>query len=417
MQSQNREYLKTIRKKPAGEVEFRIFLSRLGTGGKDSPMHDEIGFERVGLRRAILNEQVNFPLCLAPMVGLTHVALRLMVREYLPVGAKTIWPTEMLNSRRIPNEDLAATPETMRAPQEENLVPQILGNEEKAVGESVKRLIYEWGAAGIDINMGCPVQKALKHNYGVALMGDPDYAARVVEMTVKNSTVPVSVKLRAAPQPGLGKGQNDGQLEGQPERMSEEANAYLYRFVMKLKDAGASWVCLHPRTAAQKRRGFADWSQIKGLREVMDLPLIGNGDIQTDEDALNMLGQTGCDMAMAGRALAARPWMLWQLGEKLGFAAPAGKEGLLAPRGPRQEGAEYGRALLRLIEYSGQYFSEDLAMRKVRFYVRTTSVWLDFGQSLVGVCAKAKNLREMESGVQALFAAPIEMCSYTELRQ
>lgn len=344
------------------------------------------------------------------MVGLTHVALRLMVREYLPVDAKTIWPTEMLNSRRLPNEDLAVTPETMRAPQEENLVPQILGNEEKAVGESVKRLIYDWGASGIDINMGCPVQKALKHNYGVALMGDPDYAARVVAMTVKNSTVPVSVKLRAAPQPGgVGNAQGAG--------LGEDNNAYLYRFVTKLKDAGASWVCLHPRTAAQKRRGVADWSQIKGLREAMDLPLIGNGDIQTDEDALNMLEQTGCDMAMAGRALAARPWMLWQLGEKWGFAPPEGKEGLLAPRGPREEGAEYGRALMRLIGYSSQYFSDDLAMRKIRFYVRTTSVWLDFGQSLVGVCAKAKNLREMELGVRALFEAPIEMCSYTELRQ
>lgn len=364
----------------------------------------------MGLRRTILNEQVNFPLCLAPMVGLTHVALRLMVREYLPIDAKTIWPTEMLNSRRLPNEDFARTPETMRAPQEENLVPQILGNEEKAVGESVKRLIYEWGASGIDINMGCPVQKALKHNYGVALMGDADYAARVVEMTVKNSTVPVSVKLRAAPQPA-------GVRNLQGAGGDEDSNAYLYRFVMKLKEAGASWVCLHPRTAVQKRRGTADWSQIKGLRETTDLPLIGNGDIQTDEDAQNMLVQTGCDMAMAGRALAARPWMLWQFGERLGFAAPRGKEGRCAPRGPIEEGAEYGRALLQLIDYSDQYFSEELAMRKIRFYVRTTSVWLDFGQSLVGVCAKAKNLREMESGVRALFEAPIEMCSYTELRQ
>jgi tRNA-dihydrouridine synthase B len=364
---------------------------------------------RVGLRRPILNNQINFPLCLAPMVGLTHVALRLVVRGYLPADAKTIWPTEMLNSRRLPNEDLTTTPETLRADHEENLVPQILGNEEKAIEDSVKRLIQEWGADGIDINMGCPVQKALKHNYGVALMGDPEYAAKVVEMTVKNSTVPVSVKLRAAPQPGS-KDTSGKDVQG-------DDFSYLQNFVKGLEQAGASWICLHPRTAAQKRRGSADWAQIKNLREMVNLPLIGNGDIQTAEDALNMLQETGCDMAMAGRALAARPWMLWQFGEKLGFAAPPGKELQKAPQGPLEEGAEYGRSLLKLIEYSGQYFHEDLAMRKVRFHVRTTSVWLDFGQSLVGVCAKARNLHELREGVRAFFEAPIEMCSTTELRQ
>ncbi len=347
-----------------------------------------------GLLKPILNQEVNFPLCLAPMVGLSHVALRLTVREYMPHGAKTIWPTEMLNSRRLPNEDFNMTPETMRATHETELVPQILGNEEKPISESVKKLIYEWGAEGIDINMGCPVKKALKHNYGVSLMGDPDYAAQIVEMTVKNSTVPVSVKLRA-----------------------ENDFSYLHNFVQGLKDAGASWVCLHPRTAEQKRRGVADWSQITKLREAVDIPLIGNGDVQTAEDALRMLRETGCDMAMAGRALAARPWMMWQFGEILGFPAPAGREGQRAPQGSLEEGAEYGRALLSLIEHSGQYFSEDLAMRKIRFHVRTTEAWLDFGQSLVGVCAKARNLQDLQISVKEFFQTPIEMCARTDLRQ
>ncbi|WP_413288239.1 tRNA-dihydrouridine synthase family protein [Bdellovibrio sp. HCB337] len=373
--------------------------------------------KRVGLERPILNSDINFPLCLAPMVGLSHVALRLVVREYMPANAKTIWPTEMLNSRRIPGEDLTTTPETLRETFETELVPQILGNEEKPISDSVKKLIHEWGAEGIDINMGCPVQKALKHNYGVALMGDPDYAARVVEMTVKNSTVPVSVKLRAAPQPG----KKVETLTDASEIISPYANesdfSYLHNFVKGIENAGASWLCLHPRTAAQKRRGFADWSQIRNLREVTSLPLIGNGDIQTAEDAMNMLTETGCDMAMAGRALAARPWMMWQFGEMMGFEPPQGREGQRAPQGPREEGAEYGRALLQLIEYCGRYFREDLAMRKIRFYVRTTEVWLDFGQSLVGICAKAKNLQELQVLVKEFFEAPIEMCSHTELRQ
>jgi tRNA-dihydrouridine synthase len=245
--------------------------------------------------------------------------------------------------------------------------------------------------------MGCPVQKALKHNYGVALMGDPAYAAEVVRMTVKNSTVPVSVKLRAV---------------GSTKEFDE-----LLSFVMGLRNSGAAWVCLHPRTAAQKRRGSADWEQIKQLHKAVDFPVIGNGDVQTAEDAKLMLQETGCDMAMAGRGLAARPWMLWQLGEDLGFAAPEGKAGLTAPRTPAEEGAEYGKFLLKFMERCRFYFGEDLGMRKVRFYVRTTSVWLDFGNALTGVCAKAKNMDDMLVAVAKFFEAPIEMCSRTELRQ
>jgi tRNA-dihydrouridine synthase len=330
------------------------------------------------------------------MVGLSHVALREVMREYLPEGAFTIWPTEMLNSRKVPYENLEKTPETLRALHEPGLVPQILGNEEKEIALSVKRLI-EWGAEAIDINMGCPVQKALKHNYGVALMGDPNYAAEVVAMTVKNSSVPVSVKLRAV---------------GSSKEFDE-----LLQFVSGLRKSGAAWVCLHPRTAAQKRRGWADWDQIRQLHEAVDFPVIGNGDVQTVEDAIAMLRDTGCDMAMAGRGLAARPWMLWQLGEELGMAAPAGKENQKAPRTSEEEGAEYGKCLLRLIDVCRQYFGDDLAMRKVRFYVRTTSVWLPFGNTVVSVCAKAKNIDEMIEGVQKFFSVAVDMSLRTDLRQ
>lgn len=345
---------------------------------------------------ALKTGRVNFPLCLAPMVGLSHVALRMVVREYLPREAFTIWPTEMLNSRRIPGEVLEKTPEAMRHIDEVGLVPQILGNDEKYISESVKKLI-DWGAEGIDINMGCPVQKALKHNYGVALMGDSSYAAEVVAMTVRASSVPVSVKLRAGQQ---------GDFK------------YLLNFVKGLRDSGASWVCLHPRTAEQKRRGSADWEQIQKLKQAVDFPIIGNGDIQTDEDVLAMLEKTGCDMAMAGRALAARPWMMWQLGERLGFSAPMSRsENERAPRTASEEGAEYGKVLLRLIYYMRQYFTEDLALRKLRFYVRTTSVWLLFGQSVYSLVTKAKNLDEAEILIQDFFSQPVEMCARTELRQ
>ncbi|MNL62279.1 hypothetical protein D3C87_1862880 [compost metagenome] len=122
-------------------------------------------------------------------------------------------------------------------------------------------------------------------------------------------------------------------------------------------------------------------------------------------------------MAMAGRGLAARPWMLWQLGEEMGLSAPAGKAGQKAPRTSEEEGAEYGKVLLKLIQSCRHYFGEDLAMRKVRFYVRTTCVWLPFGNTLVGVCAKARTVDEMLEGVAKFFSVPVDMSLRTELRQ
>ncbi|MFZ3230285.1 MAG: tRNA-dihydrouridine synthase family protein [Pseudobdellovibrio sp.] len=347
--------------------------------------------------------ELNFPLTLAPMVGLTHVALRRVIAEYLPQNASTHWPTEMLNSRRVPGENLKTTPETLRDDAETYLVPQILGNEEIPIEKSVKRLVEEWGASGIDINMGCPVQKALKHNYGVSLMGDVNYAAEVVRMTKNKSTVPVSVKLRAV-----------GSYQSVPELIS---------FVNTLVNAGADWITLHPRTAEQKRRGCADWSQIAELKKNCKVPIIGNGDIQTVDDVLEMLNQTGCDKVMAGRALAARPWMMWQLGEKLGFAAPLGFENRKAPVTCEEEGAEYGRMLFRLIDYSEHYFmsvagaSESLALRKINYFVRITHVWLQFGHSLMSAVSVAKNLVELRRNVAQFFDSEQIMMKKTELRQ
>jgi tRNA-dihydrouridine synthase len=336
---------------------------------------------------------INFPLSLAPMVGLSHVALRLTLREYTPPGVKTIWPTEMLNSRRLAEETVGSTPATYKRADEDGLVPQILGNEERPIAESVRRLVA-WGAEGIDINMGCPVEKALRHNYGVALMGDPVYAAAVVGMAARHSTVPVSVKLRAGHQ-------NDFD--------------YLLNFVRGLRDGGASWITLHPRTAEQRRRGKADWTQIKRLKDSVDFPIVGNGDIQIADDVFSMMEETGCDQVMAGRALAARPWMMWQVGESLGWAPPLGRTGP-APRTPEEEGAEFGRALLSLIGHCRTYFTEEMALRKVRFHLRTTSPWLTFGHTLSSISTKAKTFEEMIPMIDAFFSLPQTMVERTELR-
>jgi tRNA-dihydrouridine synthase len=330
----------------------------------------------------ILNGQVNFPLCLAPMVGLSHVALRMVIRQYLPRNAKTIWPTEMLNSRKLPHQVLGKTPETAIGDGEDFIVPQILGNSEKYIAPSVKKLV-DWGAKAIDINMGCPVSKALKHNYGVSLMGDVEYAADVVRMTVENSTVPVSVKFRAG-------------IKKDPE--------YLLNFVNKIVDAGASWVCLHPRLAKDKKRASADWKLIKILKENSSVPVIGNGDIQVLDDILRMLEETNCDSVMVGRALTARPWLLWQLGRKLGFENPEGLEGD-PPTTPEEEAIEYGKMLKVLWFYHQKYFDDALAMRRFRFHLINSHYWLNYGHSLSSKMAKIKKSEDVFPMLENFFSS------------
>jgi tRNA-dihydrouridine synthase B len=338
--------------------------------------------------------EVNFPFALAPMVGLSHVALREVLRDYTPQNAKTFWPTEMLNSRRLPQQKVGETPETRFSFRDEYLVPQILGNDERNIRLSVQKL-EALPIKGIDINMGCPVQKALKHNYGVALMGDPAYAAEVVSMANRAGDLPVTVKLRV----GLSKDED-----------------YFYRFCDGLIEAGAKMLTLHPRTAEQKRRGSADWDQIRRLQERVSVPVVGNGDVQTYHDALRMLEETNCDAVMMGRALTVRPWIFWQLGEALGFEPPPGKEGLKAPQTEVEEALEYGKVIESFIGYCFEYFPPEYATRKLKFYLKVSSPWLNFGLALIKRLNKGSTPEEYMEITREFFTNDsLRLSPYTSL--
>ncbi|PYQ09195.1 MAG: hypothetical protein DMH00_13460, partial [Acidobacteria bacterium] len=141
--------------------------------------------------------KVDFPILVAPMVGISHVAFRALVRTYLPADCSTLLFTEMLSSRRLPAERVGSTPLTyVLEGGESNLIPQLLANEERFIAASVRKLEV-MAPAGIDINMGCPVKQALSHNWGVALMGDIRYAADVVAVTRCHVRQPLSVKMRS----------------------------------------------------------------------------------------------------------------------------------------------------------------------------------------------------------------------------
>ncbi len=338
--------------------------------------------------------QVDFPFFLAPMVGLSHVALRATARSYTPRGAQNLLFTEMLSSRRLPTERMGDRPETATEPTEINLVPQLLGNEERFIAASMRKLEVMRPAA-VDINMGCPVSQALKHNWGVALMGDPTYAEEVVRTTVRLSRWPVSVKLRT--------GLNDD-LE------------YLLDFCRMLEEAGAAWITLHPRTAGQQRRGAANWDYIGRAREALTIPVVGNGDVQTAQDALSLVRRTGCDGVMIGRAAVARPWVFWQIGEALGLPAPLGREDEQAPADGYAEGREFHRAFERFVDVAEPRFLERDARKRVNFFLHWGARWLDFGHELWRRASSAPDMTETRSRVEAFFTKPQRMTARTVLR-
>lgn len=341
-----------------------------------------------------LSPYVNFPVCLAPMVGLSHVGLRLLVRKYTPASVKTLWPTEMLNSRHLPSEKMGESWGTFKEASENQIMPQILGNDEDCIRKSLEQL-NKWGAMGIDINMGCPVSKALRHNYGVALMGDAEYAAEVVAMTVKHSFGPVSVKLRA----GLQKDDN-----------------YLLGFLKRLEGAGASWLTLHPRLSTQGRRGFANWDLFPQLKRELKIPIVGNGDVQTSEDVWTFLRDYQVDMIMVGRALTARPWLFWQIAEDLGLESPEGRAGEKAPRTPEEEGAEMGRSLLYLMEVLRTYWPEAEALKRLHLHMRFAHGWLEFGHQLRSLLSRAQSLSDAKTTVENFFSKEQRMSPKTQLR-
>ena len=321
---------------------------------------------------------------LAPMVGITHYAVRAAAATFLNPGTHALWTTEMLNSRRIPSQHVNESPETTFKDHENGLCPQLLANEEEFIRLSIPKLEL-WGAAAIDINMGCPMTKALKHNYGVALMGDPVYAAEVVKMAVKNSTVPVSVKLRAG-------------LEGQ-------SFDYLVSFIDGLFQSGASWVTIHPRTGEQKRRGSADWGLLLRLKkqfafEGKKRTIIGNGDVQCYEDIQNLFEASQCERVMIGRAMVVKPWLIRGEPEPDVYT----------------QGEWYGDFLKKVLQECTLHYEEKAGLRRMRFLVVQGKPWVEYGEFLNGRVAAATNYPEMKIALEQFFSQKQKIIKRTALK-
>lgn len=224
---------------------------------------------------------------LAPMAGVTDLPFRLLCKEQ---GADLI-TTEMVSAKGIyynnkNTEDLLSIDDRERP-----VALQLFGSDPYIVGEMAKR-IEERNFDILDLNMGCPVPKIVNNGEGSALMKNIPLATSIAEAVVRSIKKPVTVKFR--------KGFHEG----------EETAVELAK---SLESVGVSAVAVHGRTRAQYYSGKADWGVIRRVKEAVNIPVIGNGDIFTPEDAKAMLEETGCDGIMAARGAKGNPWIFQQI--------------------------------------------------------------------------------------------------------
>jgi nifR3 family TIM-barrel protein len=294
------------------------------------------------------NLELDVPVVLAPMAGITNTAFRRLCREY---GAG-LYVSEMITSRAL----VERTPESMRLirhhESETTRSIQLYGVDPKTVAEAVTMLVAEDRADHIDLNFGCPVPKVTRKGGGAALPWKLGLFREIVERAVAAAgDIPLTVKMR--------KGIDSDHLTYLEAGKAAEG-------------AGVASIALHARTAAEFYSGTADWSAIETLKNtITGVPVLGNGDIWSAQDALRMVEETGCDGVVVGRGCLGRPWLFGDLAAAFRGEAVKAQPTL----------GEVAQAFKRHAELLVEFFDEeDRACRDIRKHV----AWYFKGYSVGG---------------------------------
>ncbi len=224
---------------------------------------------------------------LAPMAGVADYAYRMLAKEH---GA-VLTVSEMISAKGLCYDSKGSAALCRITEAERPMALQLFGSEPEFIARA-SAMVQEYNPDFIDLNMGCPVPKVVNTGAGSALMKTPELAAECVRAAVRESSVPVTVKMRIG---------------------WDEAHINAVSFAQAMEAAGAAAITVHGRTRTQLYAGHADWSQIAAVKRAVSVPVIGNGDICSAQDAAAMYEQTGCDLVAVGRATYGNPWIFKEI--------------------------------------------------------------------------------------------------------
>ena len=232
---------------------------------------------------------IQSPFILAPLAGYTDLAFRLLCREH---GAG-LCVSEMISCHGLCYQQAKTRAMLASDPDEKPVSFQLFGAEPDFMGKAAA-IMNDFKPDLIDINMGCPVKKVTKRGAGAALMNNPSLAEKIIRSVISNSSVPVTVKIRA--------GVDSSHITG-------------VDFSKMAQDCGVSAITVHGRTWSQGFTGHSDWHIIEQVKKNVTIPVIGNGDILCFADGVKMMDQTGCDGVMIGRGALGNPWVFQETGK------------------------------------------------------------------------------------------------------
>lgn len=270
---------------------------------------------------------------LSPMAGVTDLPFRLICKEQ---DCGMLY-TEMINAKALCYDD-QNTKKMLKIEEEEHPVAvQIFGSDPAFMGGAAE-ILNEYPNEILDINMGCPAPKVVKSGDGSALMRNPKLAEEVLKSVVKNSKKPVTLKIR--------KGWDDNNINAVEIAKIAEAS-------------GISALAIHGRTREQYYSGKADWDIIAKIKENINIPVIGNGDVFEVEDAINMINKTKCDAIMIGRGAQGNPWIFKRINHYM-------KTGEILPE---PTGEEKINAALKHLKLAIDEHGEYVAVREMRKHI------------------------------------------------
>lgn len=313
--------------------------------------------------------ELNNNVVLAPMAGVCNPAFRLIAKDF---GCGLVC-AEMVSDKAIVHKNERTMKMLYVDEREKPLSLQIFGGDKETLVEAAKYVDQHTNADIIDINMGCPVPKIIKCDAGARWLLDPDKIEEMVSAVVQAVSKPVTVKMRIG---------------------WDDEHIYAVDNAKAVERAGGRAVAVHGRTREQMYTGTANWDIIREVKQAVQIPVIGNGDVFTPEDAKRMLDQTGCDGVMIGRAALGNPWMLYRTIHYL-------TKGELLPEPSPREKVEV--ALLhmdRLIALKG----EEVAVKEMRKH----AAWYLKGLPRTARVRDEVNHQETREGMKRLLLEYVE---------